>query len=315
MADINEFYGKNFLPFVGIVKELNPDNLRARVRIFGIHDIEDSINVSNGDLPWAVIGYSTDSQTPHSLVVNSWVYGVFVDGRNAQQPVILNQFGIGHPPSGDGSYSSGGDIFSGRALKDSEIPSDTNIPQKTKTLNIPGGSMLEKSYNYIYNKLVALNMSSNPHLHTSAFTGVLMTETYGVTFVGGASDDLYTGGGGGYKGRAWGICQWLGSRRSTFFNRYGQSTDLGDQLDFMWWELMNTESRARSRWLSANNLEDATAGASSFERNDCWDGKRGRINRSHPIFIKTYQHALQVYNTLNPTAYEPEKSKRTGLQR
>lgn len=43
--------------------------------------------------------------------------------------------------------------------------------------------------------------------------------------------------GGGYKGRAIGIGQLLGSRRAEFLKRYGNKFTLQNQLDFMWWEL------------------------------------------------------------------------------
>lgn len=300
-----EFYGLNFVPFVGIVKELDADNLRARVRVFGIHHMEDITNVSDGDLPWAIVSYPVDSSAPHTLREGAWVHGFFSDGMECQQPVIVGQFGLGH----SGVYN-GGDIFADRSIGGEETPSvETGqpLPTTTSTINLPGNSSVEKSYNYIYNKLVENNLSSDPHMHASAFTGVLMTETYGSTFVGGPADDLYTGGGGGYKGRAWGIAQWLGPRREQFFARYGRSRDLSQQLDFIWWELNNTETSARNRWLNATNLEDATAGASSFERNDAW--QNGRIVRTNPIFTKTYNYSQQIYNTMSPS---PMKSSNAG---
>lgn len=316
---MKDFYGLNFVPFIGIVKELDSDNLRARVRVFGIHHMEDITNVSDGDLPWAIIQYPVDSSATHTLRIGAWVGGFFADGMEAQQPVITGQFGVGQS-----GVSNGGDIFADRSIGSdsnsssggsgsesgdgsSTSPSTEPLPTTTSTINLPGNSKVEKSYNYIYGKLVENNLSSNPHLHASAMTGVLMTETYGSSWLGGPKDDLYTGGGGGYKGRAWGIAQWLGSRREQFFARHGRSTDLSTQLDFMWWELMNTEEAARNRWLNGTNLEDATAGASSFERNDAW--KNGRIVRSNSIFVKTYKYAQQIYNTMEPA---PLKSSNAG---
>lgn len=311
-----EFYGMNFVPFVGIVKEVDSDNLRARVRVFGIHHMEDITNVSDGDLPWALIQYPVDSTAAHTLRPGTWVGGYFVDGMEAQQPVITGQFG-----NGQSGPSNGGDIFADRSIgsngegnsggsggESGDGSTAEPLPTTSATINLPGNSKIEKSYNYIYGKLVENNLSSNPHMHTSAMVGVLMTETYGSTWLGGPANDLYTGGGGGYRGRAWGIAQWLGPRRAKFFSRYGQSTDLSHQLDFMWWELMNDETAARNRWLNANNLEDATAGASSFERNDAW--QNGRINRSHEIFVKTYKYAQQIYNTMQPAPLQSSNAGR-----
>lgn len=43
--------------------------------------------------------------------------------------------------------------------------------------------------------------------------------------------------GGGYKGRAFGIGQWLGDRKKELFNRYGPNPSLSQQLDFLVWEM------------------------------------------------------------------------------
>lgn len=309
---INEKYGKNFLPFVGIVVEVDSDNLRARVRIFGVHNMEDTVNVSDGDLPQAIIAYPVNAQNPHTLEIGTWVHGFFSDGDDCQQPVIVGQFGTGYTQGSYPGYPGGGGNFSG------EYPTVTDdyVPQvdSTKTLAIPGGSRLEKAYNYIYNKLVSNNLSSNPKMHTSAFLGVIMLETYNVQFAGGPANDLHTGPGKGPSRNAWGICQWQNPRKAQLFRRYGQTRDLGDQLDFMWWELMNTESRARKKWLAATSLVDATAAAAGFERNEAWDGKRGRVNRSHKIFRRSYEYATQVYNTMTPKMYSnsPELKKYKG---
>ncbi len=307
----DDYYGYDFLPFVGIVRELNSDNIRARVRIFGIHNIEDQVSVSDGDLPWAVISYPVDATTPHTIQVDTWVVGFFADGRNAQQPVITGTFarGFSGPTSGSdvfarqGPHTGGGTNPGGGGGGGG---TNNPLPPTTQTVNIPGGSNLEKAYNFIYNKLVSENLSVNPKMHTAAFVGVLMTESYNVTFLSGApANDLYTGTGGGYKGRAIGICQWLGPRRTMLLNRYGHNSDLAQQLDFMWWELNNnpTEIEAKRRWLSATNLEDAVAGAAYFERNDSMIKGTTTVNRNHSIFKKTYNYAQRIYNTMSPTGY------------
>lgn len=43
---------------------------------------------------------------------------------------------------------------------------------------------------------------------------------------------------------AFGIGQWLGSRKAELFRRYGRNPSLDQQLEFMLWELTNTESGA-----------------------------------------------------------------------
>lgn len=283
----DDYYGYDFLPFIGIVREVDSDNIRARVRVFGIHNIEDQTNVSDGDLPWAIISYPVDAQTPHTIVTNTWVHGFYADGRNCQQPVIVGTFARGFA-----GPTSGSDIFT-RSNPTANEPNEP-LPTTTQTLAIPGGSNLEKAYNYIYNKLVSENLSSNPKMHTAAFVGVLMMETYsGSDIRPGVTNSI----------GAQGIAQWLGPRKTQLRRRYGTDPDLAQQLDFMWWELNNTESRARNRWLSATNLEDATAGAAYFERNEAMIKGTSQVNRNHPIFKKTYSFAQRIYNTMQPTGY------------
>lgn len=43
---------------------------------------------------------------------------------------------------------------------------------------------------------------------------------------------------------AFGIGQWLGARKAELFRRYGPNPSLGQQLEFMLWEMTNTEKRA-----------------------------------------------------------------------
>jgi len=75
--------------FVGVVENNEDPRLegRVQVRAFGVHgSLED---VSTEDLPWAtlIIGsHDTNFVVPP---LNAWVFGFFIDGRDAQQPMIL----------------------------------------------------------------------------------------------------------------------------------------------------------------------------------------------------------------------------------
>ena len=104
------------LHFVGIVED-NHDRTnagRVRVRAFGIHpprvskDIEDSVPTK--DLPWATVldgTYGVSTVIPN---IGDWVFGFFIDGREAQQPMIigrlpgmhLNVPGLSGEPGEDG---------------------------------------------------------------------------------------------------------------------------------------------------------------------------------------------------------------------
>jgi hypothetical protein len=100
MSDIgkvsdHDFMGRNgFYWWVGVVEDVNdPLRLgRARVRIFGVH--HESVDVLPTDqLPWATaLAPLSASTSPKSPPHASWVLGFFLDGRLAQQPVMLGVF-------------------------------------------------------------------------------------------------------------------------------------------------------------------------------------------------------------------------------
>ena len=79
--------------FMGIIEDIVDPRAegRARVRAFGIHGTNKDIPTD--ELPWALIvkGDYDPNGTPGLGLpaVNSWVFGVFLDGRGAQQPMIL----------------------------------------------------------------------------------------------------------------------------------------------------------------------------------------------------------------------------------
>lgn len=80
---------QNPLFFMGVVEDNEDPRLESRVKVraFGIHGTVDDIPTE--DLPWAtlIIGsHDTNFVVPP---LNSFVFGFFVDGRDAQQPMIL----------------------------------------------------------------------------------------------------------------------------------------------------------------------------------------------------------------------------------
>lgn len=95
---MRNFVGQNeFTWFVGVVEDRNdPIQLgRVRVRCYGWHT-EDKHQIPTGHLPWAIplqgitsAGTSGVGQSPTGLVEGSWVIGFFLDGKRAQEPVIM----------------------------------------------------------------------------------------------------------------------------------------------------------------------------------------------------------------------------------
>jgi hypothetical protein len=79
---------KDPLFFIGVVENnIDPRKEgRVQVRAFGIHGTNQQ--VPRDDLPWAIVcqgGYDPNAVPK----VNSWVFGVFLDGRDAQEPMLL----------------------------------------------------------------------------------------------------------------------------------------------------------------------------------------------------------------------------------
>lgn len=107
IQDVNKstsFTNGPFVWFVGKIKDVNdPEkDARVRVQIFGYHpDAEGQIAV--GDLAWAQVGTNVMSSStkglgtgPHALVNDAMVLGFFLDGNDAQLPMVLFSFaGIG----------------------------------------------------------------------------------------------------------------------------------------------------------------------------------------------------------------------------
>jgi uncharacterized protein (DUF2345 family) len=75
--------------FVGVVEDRDDPRAegRVKVRAFGVHGSNRDIPTT--ELPWAtlIIGNHDVNFTPPPL--NAWVFGFFIDGRDAQQPMIL----------------------------------------------------------------------------------------------------------------------------------------------------------------------------------------------------------------------------------
>ena len=94
-------FGKNMIWFVGVVEDrMDPNFLgRVRVRCFGFHS-ENRDDVPTDMLPWAMVMQPTQSaaqtdvgKSPTGLVDGSWVVGFFLDGDEAQQPLVIGSLG------------------------------------------------------------------------------------------------------------------------------------------------------------------------------------------------------------------------------
>ncbi len=58
--------------------------------------------------------------------------------------------------------------------------------------------------------------------------------------------------------QSYGIAQWTNDRKDRLFQMYGENPTLQQQLDYLWWELNNTEKSALNSLLQTDTVEDAT---------------------------------------------------------
>lgn len=104
----------NFRNFIGVVEDRNdPKQLgRIKVRVYSIHT-EDNKALPTDDLPWAMVvqpitsaAISGVGRSPTGIVEGSWVYGVFLDEGEFQQPLIIGTL-AGNPTEqpGDRGFS------------------------------------------------------------------------------------------------------------------------------------------------------------------------------------------------------------------
>ena len=103
----------NLTWFMGIIEDVSdPTNGgRVKIRAFGFHPTVEADTVGTDDLPWAsVLGTSPHMHIP--LDRGEFVFGAFLDGRDAQQPLVFGtipapKFGIPVSPGGGGAADSG----------------------------------------------------------------------------------------------------------------------------------------------------------------------------------------------------------------
>lgn len=75
--------------FIGVVENNVDERLekRVQVRAFGVHGTVDQIPTE--DLPWATLVYGSFDPNSPLPRINQFVFGMFLDGRDAQQPMLL----------------------------------------------------------------------------------------------------------------------------------------------------------------------------------------------------------------------------------
>lgn len=79
---------QNPLFFIGVIENNNDPRKegRVQVRAFGVHGTNKQ--VPRDELPWAIV--MQGDYNPNNIPkINSWVFGLFLDGRDAQEPMVM----------------------------------------------------------------------------------------------------------------------------------------------------------------------------------------------------------------------------------
>ena len=301
-----DFYGDKFKWFVGVVKDSFDDKNRVRVRIFGIHKTDDVTDVSDGDLPGALVlypttgGHTSGGALSHGLKRGTWVFGFFADGDDCQQPVIVGVID-GGVNSSTNLQSTGGTIEAGSSVDGSFGNSTPYSPgDNFASVNIPGKSNVEKTYNMIYELIEKSGMSGGSvHAQVSGILGNILAESNCNPNANNPND---------VGQRAFGLCQWRGSRLTNMLRKYGDNPSLQQQVSHMWDELMTSENKAFKRIMAATTYQDATIAMCFFERPRCYKGSY--IDTNDSTFIPRIKYAAQVYNTISYTSRQVGRGDR-----
>jgi hypothetical protein len=301
---LDDLYGsQQYRWFVGIVKEI-VDNDRVKVRIFGIHRIDDTTNVSDGDLPIAMVVYPTNSSGGnHALTPGKWVVGFFADGDDCQQPIVTGVIkgGVG---ASENSLNSNGATTPGAPGSATDTGADGQTTAAPSDLK--GNSNLQKAYNFLYEKIQTSGKSGGSiHVQTSAIIAAIQAESSGNPRAAVMERTKR----GNYPSK--GICQWNQERLWKLERRYGEASSQQDnnvrplnctleqQLAYLWDELQPNggENKAYNRLLASANPSDATDAMISFERpGGVWVPGKG-VNRSHPEWSNRLKKTMAAMST------------------
>lgn len=254
-----EYYGDKFKWFVGVCKELSSDGTKIKVRVFGIHRMDDVTDVSDGDLPEAVVlmpttaGEGSNSNMQMGIKEGDMVMGFFADGDDCQQPIVIGVVGGGwgstatsNPDdpdySTDGGSGDGGDTGGGG---DDGMDGGADI-------TVPGNGREEQAYNFLRSKFESWSGNAgDPHIQAVAVMGHIKAES---------GWDITAHNTRGENSR--GLIQWDSTR-------WGRMTEHGKypatfmrQLSFIFWEMEHTHPKAKAALMRAKSLHEAVTALS-----------------------------------------------------
>ena len=297
------YYGDSARWFIGVAtNNLDPLQLgRVQVRIFGIHSRR-TLDIPNYSLPWATVlqpntagGTSGIGMMPQ-ILPGAQVFGMFLDGAASQVPCILGVMPKIEIPSEQQlanqqekaiayeiGYEAGQvDPRLARAAGLTNVNATSSEPIDSGVVNpvgnLIGNSRVEQAFNFFTSRGFTAKQSAG-------IVGNLIAES---------GPNLPEHGPRGDGGRAAGIAQWHPGRRRIFEQVYGkpwQDSTFTDQLNFIVWELSNSDSHSGNLNKKAGDLLKGTdtvvMAATIFdEKYERSSGahRQKRINYAHNVY-------------------------------
>lgn len=236
------FYGDNVRWFIGRVVDNNDLSTtmpltRVKIRAFGIHD-----NIPEEKLPWASVVLPTTSGgtgrgAPSALDIDAQVFGIFLDGKNSQYPLVFGSIPFARTSwESLNSYAGPGQFPDG--LPDTFNDENSTTPQTTPGEPIDPSRAALITYEFFrndgYSDAAARGIYGNLSHESGDFRPDVVSLSTGT--------DL--------DGNSYGIAQWRGDRFRNLQNfareRGRNAGTLEVQLAFVKYELDTVASNGKA---------------------------------------------------------------------
>jgi hypothetical protein len=314
------FYGDQIRWFIGVVEEVGTDEPklgRVRVRIHGIHGPRDQVPIS--DLPQAQVlvpttepGISGLGRNPY-LERGATVFGIFLDGKASQLPLVLGSIPVIEVPTADqlenpigptlerATVSPGNQIFTpGRRTANNNSATITSALVGGSDVDVPAGAdypaSLQERTQIAWEFFRSRGWSAS---QTAGIVGNLIAESRLIPVSRGdvglhSPTDVSIG-----------IAQWYsGGGRDRILIEFARKknkpwSDYRTQLEFVDYELNNYRVFGAAELRNATN---PTTAALIFQRKyeipaltggiSPIDGKPERLHEAERV-----KYAIDIYNT------------------
>jgi len=247
----HEYYGDNIRWFIATVIDASPPlgfEGRVKIRVHGLHSHETYL-LPQQDLPWAQCvlpttegGISGIGKSP-KIQPNSLVFGMFMDGRHSQTPIILGSLPHIELPTITQTKQTQEDI--GDDSKPENLFSSGVKLKKPKDIGIDNDN----------NRKIISEKVRSQRLKTAVrfFLNLGYTEKQSITLTAGLfiTSKLVTNTEGDKKG----IGGFKGSRFVDLVNFSPAFNKFDKQLEFVAYELRGKKANANILLLQSDNIE------------------------------------------------------------